>query len=121
MTRGALAMMIPGPPPGIYAEDGAAASDQPTPNAPDLPPTDLPGAEAQSLGALGGGELARRADPIRAAVCGLANGKAREAGRHDGTLARSRRAGAAAALGRDTALHQSEQRPGAGILCGRYH
>ena len=38
-------MMIPGPPPGTYAEDGAAASDQPTLNAPDLPPTDPPGGE----------------------------------------------------------------------------
>jgi adenylate cyclase len=38
-------MMIPGPPPGRYAEDGAAASDQPTLNAPDLPPTDPPGGE----------------------------------------------------------------------------
>src|SRR3954454_17585075 len=45
MTRGAQAMMIPGPPPGIYAGDGAAGSDQPSFNATDLPPTAPPGGE----------------------------------------------------------------------------
>jgi TolB-like protein/tetratricopeptide (TPR) repeat protein len=38
-------MMIPGPPPGIYAGDGAAGSDQRSFNAPDLPPTAPPGGE----------------------------------------------------------------------------
>ena len=38
-------MMIPGPPPGIYARDGVAGSDQPNFNAPDLPPTAPPGGE----------------------------------------------------------------------------
>ena len=38
-------MMIPGPPPGIYPEDGAAASDQPSVNAPDLAATDPSGAK----------------------------------------------------------------------------
>jgi len=38
-------MMIPGPPPGIYAGDGAAGSDQPSVDAPDLPPTAPPGGE----------------------------------------------------------------------------
>lgn len=38
-------MMIPGPPPGIYAGDGAAGSDQPSFDAPDLPPTASPGGE----------------------------------------------------------------------------
>src|SRR5215469_14501918 len=45
MTRRALAMMIPGPPPGICPEDGAAASDQPSVNAPDVAATDPSGAE----------------------------------------------------------------------------
>src|SRR5215472_6516836 len=45
MSRGALAMMIPGPPPGIYPEGGTAASDQPSLNAPDLPPPDPSGRE----------------------------------------------------------------------------
>src|SRR5438270_13557408 len=44
MTRGALAMMIPGPPPGIYAGDGAAGSYQPSFNA-DLPPAPPSGGE----------------------------------------------------------------------------
>jgi TolB-like protein/tetratricopeptide (TPR) repeat protein len=38
-------MMIPGPPPGVYAGDGAAGSDQPSCNAPDLPPTAPSGGE----------------------------------------------------------------------------
>jgi TolB-like protein len=38
-------MMIPGPPAGIYAGDGAAGSDRPSFNAPDLPPTVPPGGE----------------------------------------------------------------------------
>ena len=38
-------MMIPGPPPGIYAGDGAAGSDQPSFNAPDLALTDPSGGE----------------------------------------------------------------------------
>src|SRR4051794_7250361 len=38
MTRGALAMMIPDPPPRRHAEDGMT-SDQPSFNAPDLPLT----------------------------------------------------------------------------------
>ena len=38
-------MMIPGPPPGIYAEGGASASDPPNFNAPDLAPTDPSGRE----------------------------------------------------------------------------
>jgi TolB-like protein len=38
-------MMIPGPPPGIYAGNGAAGPDQPSFDAPDLPPTTPPGGE----------------------------------------------------------------------------
>jgi TolB-like protein len=38
-------MMIPGPPPGVYAGDGAAGADQPSCNAPDLPPTASSGGE----------------------------------------------------------------------------
>lgn len=38
-------MMIPGPPPGKYAGDGAAGLDQPSFDAPDLPPTASPGGE----------------------------------------------------------------------------
>src|SRR5215475_8031269 len=49
MTRGALAMMIPAPPPGI-AEDGTAGSDSPSFEARDLP-----------LTAPSGGETAERA------------------------------------------------------------
>jgi TolB-like protein len=37
--------MIPGPPPGTNAEDGAAGSDEPSSNASDLPPTAPPGGE----------------------------------------------------------------------------
>src|SRR5215468_467930 len=51
MTRGALAMMIPDPPPGMYGGDGAAASGQPSLDPPDLPPTDPSGAET-AAGAL---------------------------------------------------------------------
>jgi TolB-like protein len=45
-------MMIPGPPPGTNAEDGAAGSDQPRSGAPDLAPTAPAAAATTASGAL---------------------------------------------------------------------
>src|SRR5215468_10917598 len=49
MTRGALAMMTPGPPRGTYAEDDAAGSEQPSSGAFGLPTPALPVAAATGL------------------------------------------------------------------------
>ena len=73
-------MMIPGPPPGTNAEDGAAGFEQPSSDAPDLPPAAPPPALAyadfaaalkDALRDFHSTDLLARNPLLRAGICNL--------------------------------------------------
>jgi hypothetical protein len=85
----------------------------------DLPPSAR--YRARTPGALAVGELAGRAGPTRAAVCGAADRKGREVRRRNSNYARSRRARSAAALRCRSAVPQHRRQCRGRPLCRRHH